>query len=63
MTTNYHDEDNVKRTANGGRIYELTKIDDATKTDWSGLHINYGFRLPKRTFKQRLISFFTLGLC
>lgn len=55
-------QDTVKRTANGGWIYEQVKIDDATKTDWSGLHINYGFTLTKSSFKERLTSLLTLGL-
>jgi hypothetical protein len=55
------EQNKVKYTPSGGRIYEQTKIDDKTRTDWSGFHINYGYRLPERTLKQRLISFITLG--
>lgn len=54
--------DNVKRTASGGRIYEQVKIDDAPRTDWSGLHINYGFTPAKRTFREILVSLLTFGL-
>lgn len=58
MRKQYLDEQNVKRTASGGRIYELSEIDNATRTDWSGLHINYGYTPHKRTFKEKLIAFF-----
>jgi hypothetical protein len=59
MTEQYLDEQNVKRTATGGRIYELSEIDNATRTDWSGLHINYGSTPHKLTFKEKLIAFFS----
>jgi hypothetical protein len=63
MTINYHDEDNVERTATGSRIYKQCKIDNATRTDWSGLRITKASAtMPKPTLKQRLISWVTLGL-
>lgn len=56
-------EDKVKRTANGGRIYEQTKVDDANRTDLSGIRFTKK-SLPtlKPTIRQRLMSLITLGL-
>lgn len=50
-------EQHVKRTASGGRIYEYKKVDDETRTDWSGLHINYGYTPYKPSLKERLVLF------
>ena len=56
-------EDKVKRTANGGRIYEQTNVDDANRTDLSGIRFTKkSSPIPKPTIKQRVISIVTLGL-
>ena len=51
------------RSVTGGRIYEQREIDEATRTDRSGLRITReSTPWSKITFKKRFISFVTFGI-